>query len=143
MSKTRWMTTVAGVGLVTLALAPGAGAQTIKHEPITPMSDVSGGASFKAYCTACHGIGGKGDGPAATALKTPPADLTQIAKRHEGKFPADAVRMTIIGDRSLPVHGSREMPMWGPVFRSVDGDPATQLRVRNLVEYLSSIQEKR
>ena len=40
------------------------------------------------------------------------------------------------------MHGTREMPMWGPVFRSVDNDQVTQLRVRNLVEYLSSIQEK-
>ena len=47
MSKTRWITTAAGTGLLTLALAPGAGAQTIKREPITPMSGVSGGASFK------------------------------------------------------------------------------------------------
>jgi len=142
MSKTRWITTVAGAGLLTLALAPDAGAQTIKREPITPMSDVSGGASFKAYCTACHGIGGKGDGPAAKALKTPPADLTQIAKRHEGKFPEAAVRMTILGDPNVPLHGTREMPLWGPVFRSVDNDQVTQLRVRNLVQYLSSIQEK-
>src|SRR3954452_2973136 len=74
-------------------------AQTkIKKEPITPIADVAGAATFNAYCTVCHGPAGKGNGPAAKALKTPPADLTLIAKKNNGKFPDATVRMHISGD---------------------------------------------
>ena len=34
---------------------------------------------YKANCIACHGAGGKGDGPAAGALKPPPRDHTDRA----------------------------------------------------------------
>lgn len=44
---------------------------------------------FTSYCAACHGPAGKGDGPAASELKAAPADLTQLAKNNNGKFPAD------------------------------------------------------
>jgi mono/diheme cytochrome c family protein len=39
---------------------------------------------FVRYCSACHGVEGRGDGPAASALRTPPADLTRIAQRRGG-----------------------------------------------------------
>jgi high-affinity iron transporter len=35
-----------------------------------------GATLFKAKCTACHGLDGAGDGPAARALPQPPPDLT-------------------------------------------------------------------
>jgi hypothetical protein len=41
----------------------------------------------------------------------------------------------------VAAHGSRDMPMWGPVFKSVDGSVA-ELRLKNLIDYLDSIQEK-
>lgn len=37
---------------------------------------VHGGKLFAANCTACHGVDGRGDGPAAKSLPLPPADLT-------------------------------------------------------------------
>ena len=40
---------------------------------------VSGQAVFAANCATCHGDGGRGDGPAATGLEPPPADLTDGA----------------------------------------------------------------
>jgi len=142
MSKSRWIPAIAGAGLMLLALAPRAGAQTIKHEPITPMAGVSGSEAYKNYCAVCHGIGGKGDGPAAKALKTAPPDLTQLSARHEGKFPASAVKMTVLGEQTNPAHGSRDMPVWGTLFRSVDSAAVTDLRVGNIVKYLESIQAK-
>jgi mono/diheme cytochrome c family protein len=132
---------VAAVGLV-LAIAPGVAAQKIVQEPIRPVDGVSGPETFKAYCSQCHGVDGKGGGPAARALKVPPADLTQIAKRNGGKFDPGKVRNSITGENELPAHGSREMPMWGPVLRSVDSATVTDLRVRNLVVYLESLQVK-
>ena len=42
---------------------------------------------FVRYCSACHGVEGRGDGPAASVLQPPPADLTRIAQRRGGHFP--------------------------------------------------------
>jgi len=127
-----------------LAIASVAQAQTtIKNEMIKPINDLSGAATYKAYCSVCHGASGKGDGPAAKALAVLPADLTRIAIRHGGKFPEMDVLMTVSGDSVIAAHGTRDMPMWGPLFKSVEADRAVvALRFRNLVEYLQGIQEK-
>ena len=109
--------------------------------PATEVSDAKG--MFREYCAACHGVGGKGDGPAATALKTVPADLTRISVRNDGKFPTNKVRRYIEGLDEIPAHGSRDMPVWGQVLRSLGGGQSeVQLRVENLTKYLESIQEK-
>ena len=113
----------------------------IKKEPIKPITDVSGSATFNAYCTVCHGPSGKGDGPAAKALVKPPTDLTQLAANHEGKFPAASVRSAIVGENAPMAHGTRDMPMWGPVFKSSEGATA-DLRIKNLVDYIESLQGK-
>jgi mono/diheme cytochrome c family protein len=117
---------------------------TIKREAAQPISSVDGKENFDAYCAVCHGKTGKGDGPAAPAMKTPVADLTMIAKKNGGKFNAVAVREMIKGaDREMPSHGSKDMPVWGPVFRSFQGDTnVAELRINNLVNYLQSIQTK-
>ena len=142
MSRGFRLALLAAAGCLFALAAPSAAQQTVKHEPIMPIADVSGSATFRTYCTVCHGTSGRGDGPAAKALTKPPADLTQIAKRHGGKFSAADVRMTITGETTLAAHGTRDMPMWGPVFRSADGDPASQLRLRNVVAYIEKMQEK-
>jgi mono/diheme cytochrome c family protein len=140
MSRGFRLTLLAAAGL--MLAAPAFAQTTIKKEPIRPMSDVSGAASFNAYCSVCHGPSGKGDGPAAKALVTPPADLTQISKRNGGKFPASAVKMHITGDTVVAAHGTRDMPMWGPGFKSTDGSGGAELRFKNLVDYIESIQAK-
>ena len=44
---------------------------------------------------------------------------------------------------STAAHGSRDMPMWGTLFSSVSaGSGFVDIRVRNLRDYLESIQEK-
>jgi mono/diheme cytochrome c family protein len=98
---------------------------------------------FNSYCAPCHGKGGKGDGPAATALKVPPANLTQLAKKNNGKFPADHVA-TILRTGVSGAHGSSDMPVWGPLFASVSGKDQSlvQMRISNLIHYLESLQEK-
>jgi len=139
MSKAVWAATATA-----LLLALGVHAQAqVKREPIKAIDEVSGSATFKAYCAQCHGVSGRGDGPAAKALKTPPADLTMLAQRHNGQFPAGAVKQVINGDTANPSHGSREMPMWGPVFRSVENPSVVELRIMNLVKYLEGMQEKK
>jgi mono/diheme cytochrome c family protein len=115
---------------------------TVKRVPAQPITSVDGKDNFEAYCAVCHGRAGKGDGPAAPAMKTPVADLTMLAKKHGGKFDAVAVKEMIKGaDREMPSHGSKDMPIWGPVFRSLSSDNnISELRVSNLVDYIKSIQ---
>lgn len=114
----------------------------IKRVPVQPTPMTSGKEMFKTYCATCHGPDGKGDGPAATALKKAPADLTQLARKHNGKFP-DAYVVAKLKNVDEPVHGSKEMPIWGALLPSVSRDGAeTQLRINNIVGYIGSIQAK-
>ena len=136
---------ILGAMFAALVFAAGprvAAEQQVKREPIPVPEGVDGATTFRAYCAQCHGVSGRGNGPAAAALKMPPADLTQISKRNKGEFPAAAVKNSISGDRAMPAHGPRDMPMWGPVFRSVENAAVTELRVVNLVKYLQQLQEK-
>ena len=105
--------------------------------------EVSGAKLFHYYCAACHGRDGKGDGPAAPGLKTQPADLTLLAKKNGSKFPADRVLYVLTGETQSRLHGSKDMPIWGPIFRRVGPGPNLgRQRARNVVEYLQSIQAK-
>ena len=141
MSKAGRITFIA-VGLAALALVTRVEAQKVTREPIKPVDGVAGSVSYRAYCAQCHGTTARGDGPVAKALKVPPADLTQLAKRNGGTFPAPAVKAFIKGDNEIAAHGTREMPLWGPVLRSIDSEPITELRIANLVRYLESLQQK-
>ena len=101
-----------------------------------------GPAMFRAYCAVCHGTDGRGGGPAADSLKKRPADLTQLATKNNGKFPALRVENVIRGSGVVEAHGSRDMPIWGSVFRTL-GDPDTvRLRIKNLSGYLESLQRR-
>jgi mono/diheme cytochrome c family protein len=150
MRRTFWKAGLALAAVLSLSIVVIAGPQTqtdkptIKRATAQPISSVQGKDSFDAYCAVCHGKTGKGDGPAAPAMKTPVADLTAIAKKSGGKFNAVAVKEMIKGaDREMPSHGSKDMPIWGPVFRSFQGDTnIAELRVNNLVSYIETIQAK-
>lgn len=113
---------------------------TVKQKALDPVPSVQGRYNYVAYCASCHGPDGKGQGPAAPALKVMVPDLTTIARR-AGKFDAIAVERIIAGDdRMPPAHGSLDMPVWGPMFRNTVGNASATLRLRNLVSYLKSIQ---
>ena len=117
---------------------------TIKHVPLTSTSAASGKEMFDGYCAVCHGADGKGNGPAAPALKTPPANLTQLAAKESGKFPDDRVFGILSGKVEVTAHGSSEMPMWGSLLKNLaHGDlKMANLRARNLADYVRSIQAK-
>lgn len=110
--------------------------------PYTPAS--SGKDMYVAYCASCHGKDGKGEGPAASALKSVPTDLTQLTAKNGGSFPENQVSQTIRGDFDTSSHGSKDMPVWGPIFASMGttSDGVTQLRIRNLTKYIASLQQK-
>lgn len=129
---------------ITIALAVGAmlGAQTIQRVSIQHTSPADGQAMFKEYCAVCHGTAGKGDGPAANALKKRPADLTQLSRKHNGTFPELHVMGFISGSDVVAAHGTRDMPIWGDLFKSIDANTqdVPRLRVANLMEYIKTLQ---
>ena len=104
----------------------------------------SGKSVFTTYCASCHGESGRGDGAVAIFLRTRPADLTQIATRNKGTFPAALVYELIDGRRVVKPHGESQMPVWGDAFaKSATGsdEPAVKAKIDALVAYLESIQE--
>ena len=118
----------------------------IKITPVRGSISFDGKALYNELCAVCHGADGHGKGPAAAALTMMPSDLTQLARQEGGKFPFAAVRRYIQGADEVAAHGSREMPIWGQVFRSVGSVDSSQaqaeLRIQNLVKYIESIQQK-
>jgi mono/diheme cytochrome c family protein len=99
---------------------------------------------FRSYCAVCHGQDAKGNSPAASALKTPPADLTTLAQKNGGKYPASHVAAVLGGQALTRSHGAQDMPIWGPLFSKISqGDEAqVQQRITNLVTYIESQQAK-
>jgi mono/diheme cytochrome c family protein len=108
------------------------------------IDSMAGPDLFQFYCAPCHGRDGRGRGPVAAVLKTPPADLTKIAEKRAGTFPrADIIGFVSEGSALIPAHGTIDMPVWGPIFRSLDSSEArNRARIDNLVSYLESIQAK-
>ena len=112
-----------------------------------PMLVEVGQTEFAQYCASCHGVDARGAGPVASELRTPPSDLTHIAARNGGTFPADEIAAWIDGRLAPRAHGTREMPVWG--LRFAEGMPPGELsqdlvrgRILTLVEYLRSIQAR-
>lgn len=104
-----------------------------------------GNALYVRHCASCHGKDGRGAGPVAPSLKVVPPDLQRIRERNGGSFDVVAVAATIDGRSMPPVHGTREMPVWGARFsEQLGGGEVGEESVRGhlllLVEYLRSIQ---
>ena len=127
--------------LVTLALAAARDA---------PARDLHLGViEYELSCLPCHGLDGRGKGPQARTLARRPADLTQLAKSNNGRFPADRVAEMIDGRSSVAAHGPRAMPVWGERYRirvdPGDTDAYVEKRAREqieaLVAYIRSIQK--
>lgn len=118
--------------------------RVIKHVPVKPTSPASGDEMYVNYCAVCHGRDGKGAGPAASALKAMPTDLTKLSANNGGKYPAMHVSSVIRGEANLPAHGSKDMPVWGPLFwrMSQGHEGEVQQRIANLNSYIESLQGK-
>ena len=119
-------------------------APAVKKVPVRSTTAVSGKELFREYCAVCHGVDAKGNGPAAAALKSPPADLTQIASKNGGKFDELRIMHIVNGESEEPLaHGTKDMPMWGNIFGHMGSSSGiANVRVHNLVKYIESIQAK-
>jgi mono/diheme cytochrome c family protein len=111
-------------------------------ETVRLIDSVDGQALFNAYCAVCHATDARGAGPMAASFKVPPPDLTRIAARNAGVWPQARVERIISGEEPLPGgHGTRAMPVWGPIFSQVAWDQDLgRLRIHNLATYIAHIQ---
>ena len=140
MPHRKFVSTLGLVGLLAAVAVAQPKVQTVVPKDVSP---ANGKAMFMEYCAACHGPDGKGGGPAAAALKKAPADLTQLSSHNNGKFPDVRVSRYIEGMDTVQAHGTRDMPIWGDVFKSLNaGTAAATMRVSNLTDYVKSLQAK-
>lgn len=138
---------LSGAALLWLAGSSRAAAHQNRPQALTQAQSaivpLDGAKIFRSYCAACHGVNGNGDGPVAPALKTKVPHLTTLARRNRGTFPTARVRSIIAGDEVRAAHGSREMPVWGPIFHQIEYDQDLgYVRLQNVTEYLHGIQQK-
>ncbi len=137
---------------VSVGLPASARAQNDTNLTLTPSGKVvSGGEEYRKFCAQCHGLTGRGDGPVASELKTPPGDLTLLSKKNNGTFPYQHVFDTISGKNEIKAHGSRDMPMWslelamprhgggGTIRKS---QYQVDLELKRITDYIKSIQQQ-
>ncbi len=110
----------------------------------TPTLPLDGAKLFSQYCASCHGARAGGEGPMSAALKAKAPDLTLISRRNGGTFPLEKVQAVIAGEKSAGLsHGTREMPVWGPVFsQDISDRDYGKLRIYNVAKYLEELQKK-
>jgi mono/diheme cytochrome c family protein len=109
------------------------------------VSRVSGSYTYRTYCASCHGAKGKGDGPLAESLRFAPPDLTKIAERHQGEYPADEVFRIIDGRKPVAGHGGPDMPVWGDAFKNTESgfdEKGVEQKIQALVDHIRTLQEK-
>jgi len=132
--------------LLLTASAWGNDQTTINQVPIKPTSWASGQQMYQEYCAVCHGTKADGNGPAAPACKVKPANLAGMAKSNGGRFPYYYFYNVVkFGTHmATPAHGSRDMPIWFPLFLSLDGrgEGFAMQRMYNVAGYVESLQVK-
>lgn len=113
-----------------------------------------GQREYEGKCVMCHGVTGKGDGWFSEYLKHRTSSLTQLQRNSGGVFPFDRIYQVIDGRKQVQVHGSREMPVWGGVYR-VESEKTydwyfgqfyvdegiVRARILALIDYISKLQE--
>jgi len=124
------------VWLISCAGGPATGAKA---------ADGQGERLYQVSCAGCHGANARGNGPVSPLLGATVPDLTLLASRRGGSFPADEVYQIIDGQADLTAHGPRHMPVWGYEFFGNDPDDEVAHRqatekIERLVRFLQSIQ---
>jgi mono/diheme cytochrome c family protein len=147
MNSSRNTRLLIGLAVMCLALPAGVvhlGARAVGVATEEAPQASSGRDLFVTYCASCHGVTGAGNGPAASAMRQRPPDLTGLAIANGGMFPAERVRRIIDG-RDVESHGDRDMPVWGDAFKSTGGgrsEESVRQRITLILELLMSIQRR-
>jgi mono/diheme cytochrome c family protein len=144
---------LASTALLLAGLGPGLAAcpERADHAAAAPAPEGGPGRIlYLTYCQGCHGLAGRGDGPAAASLRTPPTDLTRLWERYGTPLDRDRLAEYIDGRRLIGPHGPREMPVWGREFFA-DAPPGQPEVVEDerrhliavLAAYLETLQTER
>jgi len=134
--------------LITFA-SPAIAQVEIKEAPLTwqQAALTDGEELFHELCAACHGVSGKGDGPAASAMAKPVTNLTVLSSNNDGVFPFKQVEKSITGESQVVAHGTIDMPVWGQRFEELRPDwkqfrrkALARQRIYNLTLHIESLQ---
>ena len=103
---------------------------------------------YVRYCASCHGVGGRGDGPASKSFRRRPSDLTRVRERYGGRYPVRELMAAIDGRSPVRAHGDSVMPVWGIVFEQEKEEKearwpkrTTLLQARLIADYVLSLQQ--
>lgn len=120
MTRLKILAAVGSFPVLIWALSPGQlAAQEKKADP------VAGKAKYETLCVGCHGVSGKGDGPAAAALNPKPRNYTD-KKYMETLKDEEIFKITKEGGPA--VKKSQLMPTWGAALSDDD--------IRNITAYI-------
>jgi mono/diheme cytochrome c family protein len=141
MLKSISITALAGILGASLTLADQTSRIVI---PASRTAANNGRQMYTSYCAPCHGADGRGSGPAASAMRPQPTDLTLLMRKNHGKYPDTHVVSILQFGTEVSSHGSATMPVWGPILGNMNRSNLQdkQLRISNLARYLETIQER-
>ncbi len=115
--------------------------------------DHPGYATYRRYCSNCHGVFADGQGPVAPILEIPPADLTRLWAKYGDPLRKDEIAAYIDGRARVASHGPGEMPVWGErLYEYLPEDDTEDVEVKNwarsvlimrIVDYLEAVQHER
>ncbi len=116
--------------------------------------EILGLVEYRNSCATCHGIDGRGDGPLANELQSPPPDLTRLEAENGGIFPVSYVYEVIAHSFEVDAHGTTDMPAWGLRYDAEaerllgkgaaddERQDFVTFRILSLIEYLQTLQSE-
>jgi mono/diheme cytochrome c family protein len=131
-----------GLMLAVLILAFAASARAAGPDDVR-----AGEKYFRRYCASCHGMTGAGDGPVASSLSKPPANLRLLSDKYGSPLPVAKLADIIDGRDAVRAHGTAEMPVWGERLYAMGqgecGEVGIGEIIGKIVAYLDTIQDRR
>ena len=115
-----------GVVLVFNTQQTGTGETNTVTNPFPPTAGslATGRQVYQQHCQSCHGVDGRGDGPAAEGLDPPPADLVVHVPLHFDKAMFNFIENGIPGTAMAPV-----------------GDELTDEEIWHVINYIKTFEE--
>jgi mono/diheme cytochrome c family protein len=101
-----------------------------------------GREGYIRYCSACHGETANGQGPVANVMTPRPPALTKLRSKFGRPLRTRFVAY-VMGDAMPRAHGTSDMPVWGKVLATPDGDDGEAVGlIWRIADYLDSIQSR-
>ena len=137
--------------IVVMAVVNTTAGQKVKVKEVSITSQqatlTDGDQLYAELCAVCHGEGGMGDGPVASALQSTVLNLTVLAATNDGEFPYEDIQRAIAGRYRDDVRGQIGMPSWyrafagaKPEWRHFRRKALARQQVEKLTDYLETIQ---